>query len=124
MVRTAFLFLLASILALPGASTAAALPELTPAQRAERIKALPPDDRKWLEDYVAPIILPEETQLFLQLTEPHQRELFKNAFWTRREKDGLQPPLGPGYRSRYDHLRELAASEFDGLTQDAGRLVV
>jgi hypothetical protein len=114
MLRTVFLFLVASVLALPGAFPAAALTDLTPAQRAERIKALPPDERKWLEDYVAPIILPEEVQVFLQLTEPAQRERFKTAFWARREQPNLQPPLGPGYRTRYEHLRELAA-DFDGL---------
>ncbi|HEY2797129.1 MAG TPA: VWA domain-containing protein [Thermoanaerobaculia bacterium] len=124
MLRTVFLFLVASVLALPGALRAAAPTDLTPAQRADRIKALPPDERKWLEDYVAPIILPEEVQVFLALTEPAQRERFKTAFWTRREQPNLEPPLGPGYRTRYDHLREIAASDFDGLTQDAGRLVV
>jgi len=124
MLRTVFLFLVASVLALPGAIPAAALTDLTPAQRAERIKALPPDDRKWLEDYVAPIILPEEAQVFLQLTEPAQRERFKNAFWARREQPTLQPPLGPGYRARYQRLREIAASDFDGIDQEAGKLVV
>ncbi len=63
-------------------------------------------------------------QVFLQLTEPHQREIFKSEFWARREQPSLQPPLGPGYRSRYDQLRELAVSDFDGLDQDAGKLVV
>src|SRR5262249_30187061 len=124
MLRTVFLFLVASVFALPGAFPAPALTDLTPAQRAERIKALPPDDRKWLEDYVAPIILPDEVEVFLQLTEPAQRERFKNAFWARREQPTLQPPLGPGYRTRYDHLREVAKSDFDGLNQEAGKLVV
>src|SRR5689334_19252553 len=124
MLRTVYLFLVASVLALPGAVPAAALTDLTPAQRAERIKALPAEDRKWVEDTVAPIILPEEVQVFLQLTEPAQRERFKNAFWARREQPTLQPPLGPGYRTRYEHLREIAASDFDGLQQEAGKLVV
>jgi Ca-activated chloride channel family protein len=124
MVRTALLLVAASLLSTPGTLHAASLPELTAAQRADRMKLLPPEDRKWLEDYVAPIILPQEASVFVQLTEPHQREVFKEEFWSRREKDGLQPPLGPGYRSRYDHFRELAASEYDGLGHDAGKLVV
>ena len=123
MVRTATLVLFACFLALAKPASGAA-PELTPAERAERLKALPPEDRKWLEDTVAPIILPEESELYLRLTEPHQREIFRNEFWARREREGLTLPLGPGYRSRYEHLREVAASDYDGLANDAGRLVV
>src|ERR1700687_1681796 len=88
MVRTATLVLFACFLALAKAASGAA-PELTPAERAERLKALPPEDRKWLEDTVAPIILPEESELYLRLTEPHQREIFRNEFWARREREGL-----------------------------------
>ncbi|MEP6995560.1 MAG: GWxTD domain-containing protein, partial [Acidobacteriota bacterium] len=124
MARTVAAFLFASFLALSGAVSAASGPQLSAAERAQRLKALPADDRQWLEEYVAPIILPEEAQLFLQLTEPHQREIFRNEFWARREREGLAPPLGPGYRSRYDHFREVAAAEYDGLTHDAGKLVV
>lgn len=101
-----------------------ALAQLTGKERAERIKALPEEDRKWLTEYVAPIILPAEQNLFLQLTEPHQREIFKEDFWTRRERPGLSEPLGPGYRNRYDHYREVARTTYDGLTSDAGRLVI
>lgn len=125
MVRTALLFLVASVLALPGSATAAPVPTtLTSAQRAERLKALPEDDRKWLEDYVEPIILPEEKDLFLQLTEPHQRETFREEFWQRREKPGLAEPLGPGYRSRYEGFRDLAVHTYGGVLSDAGRIVV
>jgi hypothetical protein len=58
MVRTASLALVASLLALPGAASDAPRPEFTAAQRAQRLQALPEEDRKWLEEYVAPIILP------------------------------------------------------------------
>ena len=73
---------------------------------------------------MAPIILPEEEKVFLDLTEPYQREAFKQEFWTRREKPGLPPPLGPGYRTRYEELRRLADEKYDGWRQDAGRMVV
>jgi Ca-activated chloride channel family protein len=85
---------------------------------------LPEDEKRWLEDYVAPIILPDEKKLFLQLTEPHQREVFKKDFWARREREGLAPPLGPGYEQRYAQLRQIAATQYDGIGSDAGRMVV
>jgi len=100
------------------------VPKLTARQRAERIRDLPEDERRWLTDYIAPIILPDERDLFLQLPEPYQREAFKVDFWKRRERDGLHPPFGPGYQLRYGHLREVAAEEYDGVDSDAGRMVV
>lgn len=116
--------LLAAFLAITASAMAQGPPKLTNGQRAEKIKALPDDERTWLADYVAPIILPEEVNLFLQLTEPHQREAFKADFWKRREKEGLPLPLGPGYEHRYAHLREVAATEYDGINRDAGRMVL
>ncbi|MGE5414654.1 MAG: VWA domain-containing protein, partial [Syntrophomonadaceae bacterium] len=74
--------------------------------------------------YVAPIILPEERNLFLQLTEPHQREIFKEDFWKRREQQGLPEPLGPGYRNRYESFREAAETTYGGIKSDTGRMVV
>src|SRR6266536_889831 len=106
---------------LSGTALGQAAPTLTKKQKAERIKALPEEERKWLTDYVAAIILPEEENLFLLLTEPHQRETFKAEFWQRRERDGLPPPLGPGYHLRYEHFRDVAGTEYDGINSDAGR---
>ncbi|MEP6471360.1 MAG: VWA domain-containing protein, partial [Acidobacteriota bacterium] len=74
--------------------------------------------------FVAPIIQPEEVAIFLKLTEPHQRETFKEAFWARREKPSLKAPLGPRYRDRYEELRRLADEKFDGWRNDAGRMVI
>jgi len=90
----------------------------------ERIKALPDEERKWLTEFVAPIILPEEQKVYLELTEPYQREQFVQSFWERRERSDLPPPLGPGYRYRYQELRELADQKYDGWRQDAGRMVI
>jgi len=115
---------LAALLASAVAAAVQPPPKLSAGQRSERIKALPEDDRLWLTDYVAPIILPEEENLFLQLSEQPGRDKFKEEFWKRREKQGLQPPLGPGYQQRYQHLREIAASQYDGFDNDAGRLIV
>ncbi len=117
-----FLFLALS-LALPGAGSSqnASAPEPS---RKERIATLPEDERKWLTEFVAPIIQPEEAELFLKLTEPQQRERFKEAFWQRREKVGLESPLGPDYRNRYAGLRELAETKYDGWRNDAARMVL
>jgi GWxTD domain-containing protein len=92
--------------------------------RKERLAALPDEDRVWLTEYVAPIILPEEEKLFLELTEPHERERFKREFWERRERDSQPPPLGPGYGARYAELRRLADEVYDGWRNDAGRMVL
>lgn len=121
--RTISLVLVA-VFALCGAIAGQSVPELTAKERAAKLKALPEEDRKWLEEFVAPIILPDEKNLYLQLTEPHQREIFKQDFWERRERPGLPAPLGPGYRNRYEGFREAAASSYGGLTSDTGRVVV
>src|SRR6266702_2805882 len=113
--------LIAAHLVIGGTSLAQGPPQLTSGQKAQRIKALPEEERKWLTDYVAPIILPDEANLFLQLETPYQREMFKAEFWKRREQPGLPPPFGPGYQVRYQHLRDLAVAEYDGINNDAGR---
>ncbi len=122
--RTLTLFVVAVLLATREVAVARAIPKLSAKERAAKIAALPDDDRRWLEEYVAPIILEDERDLFVQLTEAHQREIFREEFWQRREQAGLADPLGPGYRNRYAHFREAAATEFDGLTSDPGRVVI
>lgn len=92
--------------------------------RKELLAALPEEDRKWLTEYVAPIILPEEERLFLKLTQPHERERFRREFWARREQESQQPPLGPGYEGRYAELRRLADEVYDGWQSDPGRTVL
>jgi len=69
-----------------------------PPSESERIKALPDEERQWLTEFVAPIILDEEKKSFLDLEAPYQREVFKREFWERRELPDLPSPLGPGYR--------------------------
>lgn len=81
------------------------------------------DDRAWLLDYVAPIIFPDEERLFLLINEEH-RATFKDEFWSRRERAGLPPPLGPGYRRRYEEIRRIVDASYEGWRQDAGRMVI
>lgn len=56
--------------AAPAAQAAAAagrhVTELSKKEMAQRIKALPEEERQWLLNYVGPIILPEEKNLFVQ----------------------------------------------------------
>ena len=101
-------------------------PALTPKppRESERIKALPEEERQWLTEFVAPIIVEEERKVFLELEAPYQREVFKREFWERRERPSLPFPLGPGYRDRYQELRRLADEKYDGWRQDAGRMVL
>src|SRR5262249_51475220 len=49
---------------------------------------------------------------------------FNKALWQRRERDGLPPPLGPGYQLRYQHFWDVAATDYDGVNSDAGRMVI
>ncbi|MGH9367779.1 MAG: VWA domain-containing protein, partial [Thermoanaerobaculia bacterium] len=84
---------------------------------------LPEDDRTWL-DFVAPIIFLDEKKAFLELVQPYERETFREEFWKRRERDSLQPPMGPGYRHRYGELRQLADSQYDRWPNDAARMVL
>ncbi len=99
-------------------------PPVAPPNRKAALAAMPEEERKWLTEFVAPIILPQEEKLFLELTEPHQREIFKQEFWARRERENLPPPLGPCYRQRYEELRRLADETYDGWRTDAGRMVL
>jgi Ca-activated chloride channel homolog len=108
----------ALVLAVPASSRAA-----EPSEK-QILAALPEEDRKWLTEFVAPIILPEEEKAFLELTQPHEREAFKEEFWKRREQGNLRPPLGPGYRLRYAELRQLVDTQYDGWPHDAARMVI
>jgi GWxTD domain-containing protein len=95
-----------------------------PPSESARIKDLPDEERQWLTEFVALIILDEEKKTFLDLAASYQREVFKEDFWQRREQPGLPIPLGPGYRYRYQELWELANSKYDGWREDAGRMVL
>jgi GWxTD domain-containing protein len=126
--RVALAALLLGLAALsPRASTPATPRKNAPAadpREAALIAALPDEDRRWLTEFVAPIILPEERKAYLELTETYQRDDFREQFWQRRELPELPWILGPGYRYRYRELRELADSRYDGWRSDAGRLVI
>ena len=112
--------ILTVVVSAPGLS----VPKLSKKERAERIRQLPEEERHWLEEVARPIILSEEENLFLLLTQAHERAIFKEEFWKRRERDGLGFPLGPGYRIRYQELLRLADTTYDGRREDAGKMVI
>jgi len=105
-------------------AVATPVPAAKTLSKKEQLAALPEDERAWLTDYVAPIILPDEEKLFLELSEQYQRDVFKRSFWERREKDGLPRPFGPGFEKRYEELRPRLDSDYDGWRSDAGRMVL
>src|SRR4051812_3328004 len=126
--RPRFLFL-ALILALGALAPAVSSPPKKgspPPNPREKdlIAALPDDDRRWLVEFVAPIILPEEKKAYLELTETYQRDDFREKFWERRELPQLPLILRPGYRYRYPGLRELAGTKYDGGGAGAGGAVI
>jgi GWxTD domain-containing protein len=106
------------------AAGAAPTPRAAEPSRKQRLAALSEEDRAWLTEFVAPIILPEEDKIFLELNEAYQREAFKLDFWARRELPDLPRPLGPGYRDRYEELWKLAAEKYGGWRHDAGRMLL
>ena len=117
----AFLLLVA---ALSAGAAGPAIPKLSKQERAERLRLMPDEERRWLQELVAPIILSDEEDFFLLLSQPHERETFKEEFWKRRERDGLAAPLGRGYRQRYEELLRAADTKYDGRREDAGRMVI
>jgi GWxTD domain-containing protein len=116
-----YVFLVGSARSQPTPKPAAAK---KPPSDSARIKNLPDEERQWLTEFVAVIILEDEKKTFLDLAASYQREVFKEDFWQRREQPGLPIPLGPGYRYRYQELWELANSKYDGWREDAGRMVL
>lgn len=78
----------------------AALPAV--AQKAA-IKNLPPNHRAWLEEEVVYIISPKEKEVFLQLSNDREREMFITAFWKARSED----PNAPENKFKDEHYRRI-----------------
>ncbi|HEV2065074.1 MAG TPA: GWxTD domain-containing protein, partial [Thermoanaerobaculia bacterium] len=117
----------ANPLSVTGPSETVPAPPPAPVRKAskkELLAELPDDERAWLTSFVAPIIVKEEENLFLELTEGYQREIFKKEFWDRRELDSLVPPFGEGFKQRYEELRPRLDSVYDGWRNDGAQLVL
>ena len=102
------------------------LSSLSYAQKKKSPKDLPLNYRKWLEEEVTYIITPKEKEVFLQLENDREREIFIEAFWKQRDSD----PLTPENEFKVEHHKRLAyANQFlgkegpgAGWRSDMGRL--
>ncbi len=88
---------------------------------------LPEKYRKWLEEVVY-IITPKEKEVFLQLQNDREREIFINAFWKARDPD----PNTPENEFKDEHYRRIAyanhyfgrLSPTPGWKTDRGRIYI
>jgi GWxTD domain-containing protein len=80
-----------------------ALAALPAAAQKASIKNLPPYHQKWLEEDVVYIISPREKEVFLQLSNDREREMFIEAFWKARDPD----PSTPQNEFKDEHYRRI-----------------
>jgi GWxTD domain-containing protein len=66
-------------------------------------KDLDPRYRKWLEEDVVYIISPKEKDVFLQLDNDRQRDIFIEAFWNQRDPN----PTTPENEFKVEHYRRI-----------------
>ncbi len=82
--------------------------------------------KKWLNEDVVYIIMPEERQAFLHLTTNEEREQFIEQFWLRRNPN----PDSPENEFKEEHYRRIAytnehfASGIPGWKTDRGRIYI
>ena len=105
---------LRSLAILVGALALAALPA---AAQKTAVKDLTPHFRAWLEEEVPYIISPKEKDVFLQLANDREREMFITAFWKARDED----PSTPENKFKDEHYRRIEyANKFFGRGLKAG----
>lgn len=84
--------------------------------------------RKWLEEEVIYIITPKEKEVFLQLENDRERNLFIDAFWKQRDPN----PNTPENEFKKEHYRRIAyANQYfgrespgPGWRSDMGRIYI
>jgi len=94
----------------------------------ERLDALTPQHRKWIEEEVVYIITDAEKDVFLSLDTVEERERFIEAFWRRRDPN----PATPQNEFKQEHERRLDyANKFlgretfrPGWKTDRGRMYI
>ncbi len=94
----------------------------------ELIKALPEKYRVWLEEEVVYIISPKEKEVFLNLENDRQREMFIEAFWKQRDPN----PNTPQNEFKEEHYRRIKyanqhfgkESPGPGWRSDMGRIYI
>jgi GWxTD domain-containing protein len=92
------------------------------------VKDLPPRFRAWLEEEVVYIIGPKEKEVFLQLSNDRERDMFIVAFWKARDPD-LATPQNE-FKDEHDRRIEYANLWFGrgrkagGWRSDMGRIYI
>jgi len=92
------------------------------------VKDLPPRFRVWLEEEVVYIIGPKEKEVFLQLSNDRERDMFIEAFWKARDTD----PATPQNEFKDEHTRRIEYANLwfgrgrkaGGWSSDMGRIYV
>src|SRR5215471_4264058 len=74
----------------------------TPPNQSVTASPISKEERQWIDEEVAPLVTKEEKKIYLSLAAPYQRTAFREEFWRIREKEGLKPPFGPGFKARYE----------------------
>jgi GWxTD domain-containing protein len=105
-----------------------ALALLPAAAQKAAIKNLPPNHRAWLEEEVVYIISPKEKEVFLQLSNDRERDMFIEAFWKARDDD----PNTPENKFKDEHARRIEYANLwfgrgrkaGGWRSDQGRIYI
>ncbi len=100
----------------------------SPAQTKKSVKDLSPFYRKWLQEEVVYIITPKEKEVFIQLDNDRQRDMFIEAFWKQRDPN----PATPENEFKIEHMRRIAyanqhygkSSPGPGWRSDQGRIYI
>jgi len=98
------------------------------AAQVKSAKDLPPKYKKWLMEEVVYIIAPKEKDVFLQLSNDREREIFIEAFWNARNPN----PGSVENEYKKEHYRRIdyanlwfnRGSEAGGWRTDMGRMYI
>ena len=90
------------------------------------LKELDTPYKKWLEEDVSYIIMPEERSAFLKLSTNEEREQFIEQFWLRRDPtpDTVENEFKEEHYRRIAYANEHYASGIPGWKTDRGRIYI
>ncbi len=122
--RTVFWMALGAALLVGGKPSRADTAEEPPRNESVTPSVASKEERTWASEIVAPLLTPDEKKIYAALPTPSERTSFRDEFWRLREREGLRPPFGPGFRSLYMSRLETANEKFGGWKTDAARIVL
>jgi len=82
------------------------------------------EEREWATEIVAPLLTADEKKIYPSLPTPAERTSFRDEFWRLREREGLRPPFGPGFKNLYETRLQTANESYGGWKTDAGRIIL